>query len=377
LKRVRNSCTGEDVIAFRLSTRSFRDFDNPCAENQEFDPWSPELVGLPDLPVNPCLPPGYFTANDTLPAGTTAQSWWFETEVSCKDVDGELVELETNYGFCSRASNGKLICRASPWRCAARVVDTDTTLVIGPFAPGDTRFVIAGVDDLGQRGASNADTIDTFIDRAPRLVHVPGVVRTEPCDDLSGDIGDMASVCATESLLVVRNVQSAGALGTPCAIATAYATGGAAPYGVDDYGSIPLPGETYDLEFTPEFPPMGGPPVWVTEMPVLVWLRDVDGSGRVEFLRWKVDQPPGLIDAYERVTAEPSAAAPDELTPACFRIRIQHDSPGEQDVTHRLYLDLKDRTRYISEYDAAERVSRQVIEFTVNDVAGARYTLAK
>ena len=255
LKRVRNSCTGEDVIAFRLSTRSFRASDDPCAPGFEFDEWSPALVGLPELPVNPCLPPGYYSANDTLPAGVTAQPWWFEAEVTCKDVDGELVELEANYGFCATAPNGQFVCRLSTWECAARVVGTDTTLVIGPLSPGDTRFVIAGVDDLGQRGASNADTIDTFIDFAPRLVHVAGDVRTEPCDNLAGDVGDVVGVCASESLLVVRSVQSTGALGAPCAVATNYAAGGSSPYAVADFGSIPLPGERYDLEFTPELPP--------------------------------------------------------------------------------------------------------------------------
>jgi hypothetical protein len=168
IRQVMDSCTGEMVPAYRLSTRTIGSGD-PCSETFMFDPWDPADVFLPELPENPCLPPGYFSVNDTLPAGDRGQAWWFEVESTCFDPDGELTDLETNFLDCRRASNGQLVCRASTWDCAPRVESaSDTTLVIGPILPGDTKVVIAGVDDLGQRGAANADTLLFLSDLAPR-----------------------------------------------------------------------------------------------------------------------------------------------------------------------------------------------------------------
>jgi hypothetical protein len=140
---------------------------------------------------------------------------------------------------------------------------------------------------------------------------------------------------------------------------------------------MPLPGETYDLEFIEIPGDEDTPTVWQAEMPVQVWLYDPDGTGRVEFIRWSADALPRPDTPFERITENSNPANPGELTPACFNVLLTHTAPAQSGVPHFVRLEIMDHQRsFDSDFPAAERISIQTIEFFVNDIAGSRHVLA-
>lgn len=365
IQRVWNSCDQDSVIAARIATRQWANDDDPCGG---VEPWSYTDVLLPDPPVNPCLPPGYIALNDTLRVSPNqATGWWFEFDVDAFDPDGDVERLEINVMECSSLTGN---CSPRAWDCAA--LDGETS-VVGPFTSGDWRVVIAAVDELGQRGASSADTINFRVDLKPQIVTVTDGIDMDVCDGLAAGVGDTIQVCGSDTLYIVSTVQGSQNNDAPCAVQTVYAeTGTPAPLTVADYNSFPRDGDTLALEFQTD-----GQGRRFARFCGLAWGRDPDGTHRIGYARWSVDQvPTGAWGTVDPVTGT-ALPDPNTLTPVCFCPIVRQSAP---EADHTLYVEFRDwlQTDAPAGVRVAQRTVRQVISFTVQDVsaiADRRYTL--